>query len=228
MFILTEKEWTLNLRSFRQISIITIAFLLMLLIKPASAQLMNLHELPEGELAFSFGYVYNNSPITRECNRIHTGVLSLDYGYNDNLKISVIPSFAWDEALLPGLKLRFMHIGKSWSPYIGYFFRSDWSGVGSQCSNFSIIDLSATTSFSVFGRIINEPAWEIKPFVGISQSAHYYIPIATDEKSDSGFSSKAEVGLELEIAQNFSVLGSLEFVFNNSNKVVHIGMNLHY
>ena len=53
MFIFTEKERILNLRSFRQISIITIAFLLMLLIKPASAQLMNLHELPEGELAFS-------------------------------------------------------------------------------------------------------------------------------------------------------------------------------
>ena len=155
--------------------------------------------------------------------------MSLDYGYHDNLKISIIPSLAWvDEALSPGFKLRFMHIGKSRSPYIGYFFRSDWSGVGSRCSNFSIIDLSATTSFSVFGRIINEPAWEIKPFVGISQSAHHYIPIATDEKLDSGFSSKAEVGLELEIAQNFSVLGSWEFVFNNSYTVVHIGMNLHY
>ena len=91
-----------------------------------------------------------------------------------------------------------------------------------------MIDLSATTSFSIFGRIINAPAWEIKPFVGISQSSHYYRQLNTDKKSDNNFSSKAEVGIELEIAQTFSVLGSWEFVFNNSDSAVHVGVNLHY
>ncbi|MDE0017263.1 MAG: hypothetical protein OXU51_13850 [Candidatus Poribacteria bacterium] len=229
MFVTTKKERILNLKGIQQISIIAIAFSFLLFVKPTSAQLMNLHELPEGELAYSFGYVYNNSPIAQECNGIYTGVLGLDYGYHDNLKVSFMPSLAWgDDALSPGFKLRFMHIGETRSPYIGYFFRSDWSGVGLQCSDSTVIDLSATTSFSVFGRIINDPAWEIKPFLGISQSTDYYIPIATNEKSDSGFITKAEVGIELEIGKNFSVLGSWEFVFNDSDSVIHIGVNLHY
>ena len=122
MFITTKKERILNLKGIRQILIITITFSFMLFVKPASAQLMNLHELPKGEWAFSFGYVYDNSSWAEKCYRTHTGGFGLDYGYHDNLKISVIPSLAWRGNLLsPGLKLRFMHIGETLSRSLAIF-----------------------------------------------------------------------------------------------------------
>ena len=232
MFSATEKERILNFKGIRQISILTITFLLILLIKPASAQLMNLHELPENEWALNFGYVYNNHPTIKECAQTHTGIVSVDYGYSDNLKISFIPSLARSHVglsqllLSPGFKLRFMHIGKTWHPAFGYFFRSDWGALTSRCSNIRVIDLLTTTSFSVFARFGPETIWSIKPFVGISQSAIRHIGFSTNDTID--FSSRGEVGAELEIAQNFSMLGSWEFVFNNFFTVFHISMNFHY
>lgn len=229
MFITTEKERILNLKAIKKISITAIAFSFMLFVKPASAQLMNLHELPEGEMAYNLGYFYNSSPTAKECNLTHTGLFSWDYGYHDDLKFSIIGSLGGGNGdLSPGLKLRFMHIGQTQSPYFGYFFRSDWGGIIPKCPDFRRIDLTATTGFSVFARIINDPAWELKPFIGIVQSINYFRPLADSKEWYSDFSSKGEVGLELELGPGFSVLGSWEFVFNNSNYVLHTCINLHY
>lgn len=197
-------------------------------VSPVCAQLMSLHKLSENELSYGFGYVYNNRPFYKDCNRVHRGIFSLDWGYTDNMKISFMPSLGWaNDALSPGMKIRFMHIGETRDAYIGYFFRSDWELVGAECYDDYVLDMGTTTSVSVFFRIGNNPVWEIRPFIGFLHSSHNYEEFDADYDITSGYSSKGEVGLEIDF-EHISILGSWQFVVNNTYPVVHVGLNLHY
>lgn len=207
---------------------VCVAFLMILLINPASSQLMNLHELTEGEKAIGLGYGYNRSSFLRDCGKVHTLMGAFDYGYNDTLKFSVIPNFSWttemDRPIPWGVKLRFMHIGKTWS-FLGYFFRSDWEAGYAKCSGGSVMNLLATNSFGGFLRLANEPIWTIKPFLGISQSTirHMWFDI----KDNSSLICRGNVGVEIEIMQYFSIIGDLEFTINRPT-VFHIVANFFF
>ncbi len=230
MFVLTEKERILNFKGFRRISIITVTFFFMLLIKPASAQLMNLYDLPERKTALSFGYGLNDNRYHKESDTLHTIVVSLDWGHTADLKTSIMTDFSWDPGtttqILPlfGLKAKFMHIGKIWMPHLGYFFQSDWGGGQTYLSGIRSIDLFTTTSSGIFLNLAPASStYVIKPFVAISHSLRFNL------KSNSYFNNpRIEGGIEFQIMEYFSFLirGSREF--DKYYPIVSGGMNFYF
>ena len=238
MCITVKKEGILNLSSFRQILIVVIAFLLMLSIKPASAQLMNLHELPEGEIGFGLGYDHNNNRYrlerydlksNPESDPIGTFAANLEWAYTEDLKVSFMLNGSWTNhdfstSPLMGLKVRFMHIGETWSPFFGYFFRSDWGGTQKRFSSVRSIDFLTTTGFGVFFRVESPSSdWAVKLFADISQS------IIINNRSDNYLDNpRLEGGFEIQMGQNIVFLLTLASGYENPYTIFHVGTNFYF
>lgn len=218
--------------------------LFILLPMTASAQ-MSLYHLPRYKTAFgvAFDYQHNDNLFRNICGDlsfdIRTFRTSIDYGFNNDIKISVIPGISFTNVRLadvppsPIAEIRLTNTGRLGTTNLDYFllgsFGSDYSQLIGPCDTLHLINMELIGGIGISHTIRTESELVITPFFGgFFSNTWKNISTARQILIDrtSGLFT-GQTGAEVALTESVSLIGIWHFSFESSDTHFQIGLNFH-
>ena len=223
-----------------------LAFLLILLPMTASSQ-MSLYPLPRHRAAFgvAFDYQRNDNLFKNICGdlefNIRTFRTNIDYGFNRDIKISIIPGIRFtdvnlaDVPLSPTAEIRLTNMGPLGTTTLDYFligsFGADYAQLHGACVDvLHLIDIELVGGIGLSHTLRTQTELVIIPFFLASYS-NIWRNISTQRQilidNTSGLFT-GQAGAEISLTDSISIIGTWNFSFENpENTYFQIGLNFH-
>ncbi len=223
-----------------------LAFLLILLPMTAESQ-MSLYPLPQRRAAFgvAFDYQRNDNLFKNICGdlefNIRTFQTNIDYGFNQDIKISMIPGIRFtdvnlaDVPLSPTAEIRLTNMGPLGTTTLDYFLigsiGADYAQLHGACVDvLHLIDIELVGGIGLSHTLRTQSELVIIPFFGAFYS-NIWRNISTQRQilidSTSGLFT-GQAGAEIELTKSISIIGTWNFSFENpENSYFQIGLNFH-
>lgn len=223
-----------------------IPFLLLVIFSiPVSAQ-TGFYRSPAGKLGIGIGYQRYRPPQRTEAPfRFHAQTLlgNLDYTFNRDLKISLLPGISFFEANTqipyeiapsPSVDIRLLNVNDMNMTGLKFFiiggFRTQYTNI---VRNWDLplhsVNMTLRGGAGLLHTLETDYAWRLKPFFGMFYTQAWN-NVSTTEKvhvntTQNFFTGKA--GLEVELSPTMSAIGSVEFSFESSELLYRFGLNFH-
>ena len=220
-------------------------FLLVIFSIPVSAQ-TGFYRSPAGKLGIGIGYQRYRPPKRTEAPfRFHAQTLlgNLDYVFNRDLKISLLPGISFFEANTqipyqiapsPSVDIRLLNVNDMNMTGLKFFiiggFRTQYTNI---VRNWGLplhsVNMSLRGGAGLLHILETDYAWRLKPFFGMFYTQAWN-NVSTTEKVHVNTTQNfftGEAGLEVELSPTMSAIGSVEFSFQSSELLYRFGLNFH-
>ena len=199
-----------------------------------------------GKLGIGMGYQRYNPPKRTEAPfRFHAQTLlgNLDYAFNNDLKISLLPGVSFFEANTqipyeiapsPSVDIRLLNVNDMNMTGLKFFilggFRTQYMNIV-RTGDLPLHSINMTLRGGAgFLHILEtDYAWSLKPFFGIFYTQAWN-NVSTTQKVHVNTAQNfftGETGLEIELSPTMSAIGSVEFSFQSSELLYRFGLNFH-
>ncbi len=223
-----------------------LAFLLILVPMTASSQ-MSLNPLPQRRAAFgvAFDYQRNDNLFKNICGdlgfNIRTFQTHIDYAFNRDIKISVIPGIRFTDVNLadvppsPTAEIRLTNMGPLGTTTLDYFligsFGADYAQLHNACVDvLHLIEMELIGGIGLSHTLRTQSELVIIPFFGAFYS-NIWRNISTQQQilidNTSGLFT-GQAGAEFALTESINIIGTWNFSFQGPENVYfQIGLNFH-
>ena len=223
-----------------------IPFLLLVIFSiPVSAQ-TGFYRAPAGKIGIGIGYQrYSPPKRTAAPFRFHAQTLlgNLDYVFNNDLKISLLPGISFFEANTqipyeiapsPSVDIRLLSVNDMNMTGLRFFilggFRTQYTNiVRSWDLPLHSVNMTLRGGAGLLHILETDYAWSLKPFFGMFYTQAWN-NVSTTQKVHVNTTQNfftGEAGLEVELSPTMSAIGSVEFSFQSSELLYRFGLNFH-
>lgn len=220
-------------------------FMFVLFSGSVSAQ-TGFYRSPAGKMGIGIGYQRYRPPKRTEAPfrfSAQTILSNLDYTFNRDLKISLLPGISFFEANTqipyeiapsPSLDIRFLSVNDMNMTGLRFFilggFRTQYTNIVRH-SDLPLHSVNMTLRGGAgFLHILEtDYAWRLKPFFGMFWTQAWN-NVSTTQKVHVNTAQNfftGEAGLEMELSPTMSAIGSVEFSFQTSELLYRFGLNFH-
>ena len=168
---------------------------------------------------------------------------NLDYVFNDDLRISLLPGISFFEANTqipyeiapsPSIDLRFLNVNDMNMTGLKFFilggFRTQYTNiVRSWNLPLHSVNMNLRGGVGLLHILETDYAWNLKPFFGMFYTQAWN-NVSTTRKVHMNTAHNfftGEAGLEVELSPTMSAIGSVEFSFESSELLYRFGLNFH-
>ena len=168
---------------------------------------------------------------------------NLDYVFNDDLRISLLPGISFFEANTqipyeiapsPSIDLRFLNVNDMNMTGLKFFvlggFRTQYTNI---IRNWDLplhsVNMNLRGGVGLLHILETDYAWSLKPFFGMFYTQAWN-NVSTTKKvhvNTAQYFFTGEAGLEVELSPTMSAIGSVEFSFESSELLYRFGLNFH-
>ena len=220
-------------------------FVLVMFSVSASAQ-TGFYRSPAGKMGIGMGYQRYRPPRRTEAPfrfNAQTILGNLDYVFNDDLRISLLPGISFFEANTqipyeiapsPSIDLRFLNVNDMNMTGLKFFvlggFRTQYTNI---IRNWDLplhsVNMNLRGGVGLLHILETDYAWSLKPFFGMFYTQAWN-NVSTTKKvhvNTAQYFFTGEAGLEVELSPTMSAIGSVEFSFESSELLYRFGLNFH-
>ena len=201
---------------------------------------------PAGKIGIGIGYQRYRPPKRTEAPfrfNAQTILGNLDYIFNSDLKMSLLPGISFFEANTqipyeiapsPSIDLRFLNVNDMNMTGLRFFilggFRTQYTNiVRSWDLPLHSVNMSIRGGMGLLHTLETNYVWSLKPFFGMFYTQAWN-NVSTTEKVHVNTTQNfftGEAGLEVELSPTMSAIGSVEFSFESSELLYRFGLNFH-
>lgn len=210
----------------------------------ATAQ-MSIRDLPRGKSAvgIAFEQYQHNRLFSNICGDLRFNVrtfrASLDYGYTNDIKVSLIPGVSFTNVNLvdvrpaPSGEIQLTNIGRLGTTNLDYFligsFGANYFQMHSECNVLHLLNIELIGGVGLSHTVTTNGGLALKPFFGTFYS-NVWKNISTQRQTFIDNTSGhyiGEAGVEIDLTPSISVIGVWAFSFESSAAHFQIGLNYH-
>ena len=220
-------------------------FVLVMFSASVSAQ-TGFYRSPAGKIGIGIGYQRYRPPKRTEAPfRFHAQTIlgNLDYVFNDDLKISLLPGISFFEANTqipyeiapsPSIDIRLLNVNDMNMTGLKFFilggFRTQYTNiVRSWDLPLHSVNMNLRGGVGLLHTLETGYEWSLKPFFGMFYTQGWN-NVSTTEKVHVNTTQNfftGEAGLEIDLSPTMSAIGSVEFSFESSELLYRFGLNFH-
>ena len=233
----------MKVKSLFLLLVITIIFIFFSI--PASEAQISLYDLPRfrSSVGVAFDQRLSNDLFNNICGdlrfNIRTFRASLDYGYSEDIKVSLIPGVSFTDVRLvdvppsPSCEVRLTNMGALGTTNLDYFvigsFGADYSQFHAACGVLHLVNMQLRGGVGLSHTLQTQGSWVLKPYFG-SFYSNIWKNISTTnailiDRTSGLFTGEA--GIEVELTPTISAVGTWVFSFESSDAHFRIGLNFH-
>ena len=223
-----------------------ILFLILVMFSVSVSAQTGFYRTPAGKIGIGIGYQRYRPPKRTEAPfrfSAQTILSNLDYTFNRDLKISLLPGISFFEANTqipyeiapsPSLDIRFLSISDMNMTGLRFFmlggFRTQYTNiVRSSDLPLHSVNMTLRGGAGLLHILETDYAWSLKPFFGMFWTQAWN-NVSTTQKVHVNTAQNfftGEAGLEMELSPTMSAIGSIEFSFQSSELLYRFGLNFH-
>lgn len=204
------------------------------------------YRAPAGKIGIGIGYQRYRPPKRTEAPfRFHAQTLlgNVDYMFNDDLKISLLPGISffqadtqipYEIAPSPSIDLRFLNVSDMNMTGLQFFilggFRTQYTNI---VRNWDLplhsVNMNLRGGAGLLHTLETGYGWSLKPFFGMFYTQAWN-NVSTTERVHVNTAQNfftGEAGVEIELSPTMSAIGSVEFSFESSELLYRFGLNFH-
>jgi TonB family protein len=220
-------------------------FVLVMFSVSASAQ-TGFYRSPVGKMGIGMGYQRYRPPKRTEAPfrfNAQTILGNLDYMFNNDLRISLLPGISFFEANTqipyeiapsPSIDIRLLNVNDMNMSGLKFFilggFRTQYTNiVRSWNLPLHSVNMNIRGGVGLLHILETDYAWNLKPFFGMFYTQAWN-NVSTTRKVHMNTAHNfftGEAGLEVELSPTMSAIGSVEFSFESSELLYRFGLNFH-
>lgn len=226
-------------------NILIVLFAIFVLSTSAFAQ-SGFRRLPPGKLAIGMGYQRYQPPTrTNAPFRFYAQTLlgNLEYAFSRDLKLSLLPGFSffdvvsknpYEIAPSPSIDIRLLNVNNLNMTGLKFFllggFRTQYMNV-IRTGDLPLhsVNMGLRGGAGFLHILETDQDWRLKPFFGMfytqlwnNVSTTQAVHVNTSQNFFTG-----EAGVEMELSETMSAIGSLEFSFDSSELLYRFGLNFY-
>ena len=201
---------------------------------------------PVGKMGIGVGYQHYIPPTHTEAPfrfNAQTILGNLDYTFNRDLKMSLLPGISFFEADTeipyeiapsPSIDIRFLNVNDMNMTGLQFFilggFRTQYTNIA-RISDLPLhsLNMNFRGGVGLLHTLESGYTWRLKPFFGMFYTQAWN-NVSTTEKIHVNTTHNfftGEAGLEVELSPTMSAMGSLEFSFQSAELLYRFGLNFH-
>jgi len=212
---------------------------------PVSAQ-TGFYRSPAGKIGIGIGYQRYRPPKRTDAPfrfNAQTILGNLDYIFNSDLKMSLLPGISFFEANTPipyeiapspSIDIRFLNVNDMNMTGLQFFilggFRTQYTNiVRSWDLPLHSVNMNLRGGVGLLHTLETGYVWSLKPFFGMFYTQAWN-NVSTTQKVHVNTTQNfftGEAGLEIELSPTMSAIGSVEFSFESSELLYRFGLNFH-
>ena len=168
---------------------------------------------------------------------------NLDYTFNSNLKMSLLPGISffqadteipYEIAPSPSIGIQLLNVNDMNMTGLQFFilgsFRTQYTNIDRSTDlPLHSVNMSLRGGVGLLHTLETGYTWSLKPFFGMFYTQAWN-NVSTTEKIHANTTHNfftGEAGLEVELSPTMSAIGSLEFSFESSELLYRFGLNFH-
>lgn len=168
---------------------------------------------------------------------------NVDYTFNDDLKISLLPGISFFQANTeipyeiapsPSIDIRFLNVNEMNMTGLQFFilggFRTQYTNIARHSDlPLHSVNMNLRGGIGLLHTLETGYTWHLKPFLGMFYTQAWN-NVSTTQKIHENATYNfftGEAGLEVELSPTMSAIGSLEFSFESSELLYRFGLNFH-
>lgn len=225
---------------------LAISFSLLVIFSVSVSAQTGFYQSPAGKLGIGIGYQRYRPPKRTEAPfRFHAQTLlgNLDYAFNEDLKISLLPGISFFQANTqtpyeiapsPSADIRLLNVNDMNMTGLKFFllggFRTQYTNiVRTGDLPLHSVNMSLRGGAGLLHILETDYAWCLKPFFGMFYTQAWN-NVSTTQKVHVNTAQNfftGETGVEVELSPTMSAIGSVEFSFQSSELLYRFGLNFH-
>lgn len=204
------------------------------------------YRTPAGKIGIGVGYQRYRPPQRTEAPfrfNAQTILGNLDYAFNRDLKISMLPGISFFQANTqipyeiapsPSVDIRLLSVNDMNMTGLKFFllggFRTQYINIVRSLNlPLHSVNMSLRGGAGLLHILETDYAWRLKPFFGMFYT-QVWNNVSTTRKVHVNTTQNfftGEAGLEIELSPTMSAIGSVEFSFESSELLYRFGLNFH-
>ena len=206
---------------------------------------MSLYDLPrfKSAVGIAFEQYQHNRLFSNICGDLRFNVrtfrASLDYGYSDDIKVSLIPGVSFTDVNVvdvppsPSCEIRLANIGRLGTTNLDYYVVGSFGGnyfqMHSECDILHLVNMNLTGGVGLSHTLVTDGELVLRPFFGTYYS-NVWKNISTQRQifvDTTRGRFTGEAGIEADLTPSISAIAVWAFSFESSAAHFQIGLNFH-